>query len=1145
MYIISDSTKRTAVYNALSGTTREFQNRISFGYWNQSKTFTAEHVITSLKTCTVTQNFCNSQQLTIGGFPASEVTCEFNAFENGTAITNYAYKNKLMFVECGVVTNPDRDPSVPAVVEYIPVGYFIIAESESDNEYQTVTVKGYDISADWTDTFGSASATTLWSVVNTFCTGKYIDFVCSTAVENKLKARTLTSTPASSEVTTLNGSTEKEAIAYIAGLIGCNARINSQNQLYFGFFEDSGINIPPEMQWQSGLKKTQDSAFIIKSITSNGNEQGDTEPYTKGTGAGITFYNPIIKHADVDAIYNAVLDDSYQPCVIDWRGNPCVEAGDAVTATYKGTDYTVYIASQVLDLIGGFSSQIQCPVGEKEMYFDSDVDAKIARVITGYQAAIAEATAAINGANGGEVRIEDTNGDTLPDTIRICETAGGTGKTIVLNYEGIGYSTDGGRTYRSAITGAGITANAITTGELNTNLITFSGSGLQISNVNNLSNKLLYIDNNGVYIGNLTAEQIRVGYYDDVNYADNRAWASTYGESYVGVISADQGWYGINVTAPAQGTSANSDVNWSGRRTSASGEYFRLRKGETVRISARLYAKSATGSTDGQVSLGLYYYNNADVLCAEISASNSSAPEEKYVDYTATDDHAFFLKTGFKHTAQGAFIDNMKCRRKVDGKLVVDGTISANALDFTPVTSANFNTYASGIYIDGNHISNIANNSDYAGLAETVATKATVAQAQTAGANAASAEIASFTALHNLTYIDSTGIYTGTLTAAQINVGIRGGNYANSSWSQSDGWIGLFPLNQTTWYGTDVTPIGLGISSTNLGTEWAVRKAPSVSPSNYEAFYVTAGTHLTLSARLCTKTHSDAQVEVAICKWTENGEVRCDYIAATNATTPIRKKTEWICDEDHLYYLRVRFYHAGQGSFVDNLECYINVSGEMVVNGAIRSVNGKTYFDLDNNELVTNSVDGAYKTLIRDGVIEQYNLHGSRIGKLSSLHQSGTTNYGYFITYDADNAIGLMLGSTSANNGEKEIVRIADGKATCFTTNFSGFVVSRDMTLGNVPTTYETRLGVGKASNTASASLELSNGGSDVTARLDVAPIRSSDIIASMRTQYGSGTSLNNSKWLGLGSNYLYYDNEIIATRTWVQQYVSQQLANL
>ena len=124
-----------------------------------------KHVITNLKSCTVTQNFCNSQQLTIGGFPASEVTCEFNAFENGSAITSYAYKNKLMFVEAGVVTNPDRSPSTAANIVYIPIGYFKISECESENDYQTVLVKGYDISADWTDTFGSASATTLAAVI--------------------------------------------------------------------------------------------------------------------------------------------------------------------------------------------------------------------------------------------------------------------------------------------------------------------------------------------------------------------------------------------------------------------------------------------------------------------------------------------------------------------------------------------------------------------------------------------------------------------------------------------------------------------------------------------------------------------------------------------------------------------------------------------------------------------------------------------------------------------------------------------------------------------------------------------------------------------------------------------------------------------
>ena len=112
------------------------------------------------------------------------------------------------------------------------------------------------------------------------------------------------------------------------------------------------------------------------------------------------------------------------------------------------------------------SSEIVCygAAEEKISFQTSPTSKKLQQVYTKLQNAIAAATELLNGANGGVFEITDSNGDGVNDGWIIHSPDGR--KFIKANLNGIGITTDGGATYKEAMTVDGINASAITVGSL-------------------------------------------------------------------------------------------------------------------------------------------------------------------------------------------------------------------------------------------------------------------------------------------------------------------------------------------------------------------------------------------------------------------------------------------------------------------------------------------------------------------------------------------------------------------------------------------------------------------------------------------------------------------------------------------------------
>lgn len=492
MYNISNTATKSAVEAALAAQTRVFKHRISFGSLSAAGVFTAQKTIDEgIISLHISQQMNgNGSGLVMGCCCAACADAEFYNPDK-----TFVYEGKTLFVECGIQL---EDGSF----YYIPLGYYKTEKPESDDDYYTVKIKCYDavnaMTGKWQSSLSFPSATAydiLFEAASKYGVGIVIS---SSIMRTKLRNRYVTA----EEAAILEQYTDREVIGILAGLVGCNARINTVGKLAIGWYSGS-VSIPAELQWQNGFKKTQEAAFTISSVTSG----SDDNVFTAGTGSGISFVNPIITEDEITAIYGEISGYEFQPCECEWRGNPCVEVGDmAVVTDRKGKTYSVYIAAQELDLTGGLSSTVSCPAGDAEVSFDT-VDERTRSALnkqrTTLQEAIIAASNAINGALGGYLKIGDSDGDGNPDYMLITENANGeavsgsaTNGYIMFNKAGIGLSVDGGKTYRTAITFNGINADCINTGKLSADLIDTSRLVVSKGNVTGLESDLTTINNN-------------------------------------------------------------------------------------------------------------------------------------------------------------------------------------------------------------------------------------------------------------------------------------------------------------------------------------------------------------------------------------------------------------------------------------------------------------------------------------------------------------------------------------------------------------------------------------------------------------------------------------------------------------------------
>ena len=646
MYNISNTATKSAVEAALAAQTRVFKHRISFGSLSAAGVFTAQKTIDEgIISLHISQQMNgNGSGLVMGCCCAA---CADAEFYNPDKI--FVYEGKTLFVECGIQL---EDGSF----YYIPLGYYKTEKPESDDDYYTVKIKCYDavnaMTGKWQSALSFPSATAydmLFEAASKYGVGIVIS---SSIMRTKLRNRYVTA----EEATILEQYTDREVIGILAGLVGCNARINTVGKLAIGWYSGS-VSIPAELQWQNGFKKTQEAAFTISSVTSG----SDDNVFTAGTGSGISFVNPIITEDEITAIYGEISDYEFQPCECEWRGNPCVEVGDmAVVTDRKGKTYSVYIAAQELDLTGGLSSTVSCPAGDAEVSFDT-VDERTRSALnkqrTTLQEAIIAASNAINGALGGYLKIGDSDGDGNPDYMLITENANGeavsgsaTNGYIMFNKAGIGLSVDGGKTYRTAITFNGINADCINTGKLSADLIDTSRLVVSKGNVTGLESDLTSINNN-VATANTNASEAKEtadsvsGTISDWIYTDHGVTYIDGGKIYTGSIAANS----IDVSKLKAGTGElvnlfyNADFSKSTTSVWGWQGYNTLLTREGSYVSAK-YLKIGANLIDNDTS----EFISTNKWSVQNATFTKPFPSVDYIQFTPTSSSSSYIFTPVK-----------------------------------------------------------------------------------------------------------------------------------------------------------------------------------------------------------------------------------------------------------------------------------------------------------------------------------------------------------------------------------------------------------------------------------------------------------------------------------------------------------------
>lgn len=536
MYKIINATKRAAVRTAYAKRTRHIINRITFGHYVTTlgiRSFVSDKVVVTdgLLSLSVTQVLNGDEDATVGSVGSSSYSATFN-----NPSPTYNYRDKIAFIESGVLL-------ADGTYYYTPCGYFATEKPETDDDGKTLTVTGYDeidkMGGKWTPSISVTDTTTLKDVVENIASmhGLSVTYV-DTAAQTALKNHVIGVATAAE----LTEQSERDVLGYCVGCAGMSARVNTVGKLYISWFFSPGstynYTVTADVQWENGFKKSAESAVKIEAVTAG----EDEDVYTKGTGVPLSFVNPLVTHAEIDAIYARYNGRTWYPSTCTWRGDPCVEVGDIITVKDKNNkSYTVYVAQQELDLSGGLQSTITSPnLDTTEMSFDSvsaSVKLELSKVKNSMEAAIKAATDAINGANGGYYRILDLDKDGNPDGWECFATDGLQG--VKCTYGGIGCTTDGGKTYTNAMTGAGINATAITTGIITggTNGFSFNleTGHIEASDIN-ITGGDINLDGGSLSIESDAFKTDLSGGYLQMYYATNMATGTNY--NYLTVTDA-------------------------------------------------------------------------------------------------------------------------------------------------------------------------------------------------------------------------------------------------------------------------------------------------------------------------------------------------------------------------------------------------------------------------------------------------------------------------------------------------------------------------------------------------------------------------------------------------------------------------------
>lgn len=507
--------------------------------------------------------------------------------------------------------------------DYVPMGTFYGSTVQDGEQYITVTA--YDALARTNENYTPhvTAPTTVGAVVADICSQYNIS----------------TSITSSTTISELYEGTAFDTLGYLAGLTGCNAVMGRDNKLVFRTYGASGTsaikNKTPSLTVTRKFEKeggvSLEGTFYINSVTSGTSDN----VMVSGTGKGITFEDPYITQTQVNTVGTMFKQLEYYTGKITWFGDPCVEIGDILYVKDKNNTSRKFLVSEQEILLAGSCSMqtTSCGVADAEINFstDSPTDKKLKQVKSSIQKMKEDFTNKLNTATGGIFIVEDRNGDGLNDGFYIADSTDPSNqhKFIRANYQGIGFSKDGGITYDTAISSDGIIADAIYTGLLTDGQT--DGAG-HLLNYWNFDEKEVSFNVNKLSIRGTDAATVT-----DVNgakqYTDQVVNALTIGATNLWIQTAlnfsnytrgsttTAGWYyptsSLKSYIQTETVDNTQSLVFAGNNQYAASQYFKVEANTTYTISCEAYIETARSGAK------LYWYSTANPM-GELSTSKNT-----------------------------------------------------------------------------------------------------------------------------------------------------------------------------------------------------------------------------------------------------------------------------------------------------------------------------------------------------------------------------------------------------------------------------------------------------------------------------------------------------------------------------------------
>lgn len=277
----------------------------------------------------------------------------------------------------------------------------------------------------------------------------------------------------------LGNYSSREVLGYMAGVLGCNAVTDRKGNVTLKAFENSNFKIPLEQQFMNGVSKVAATPLSIDYITTGASseENNNSNIVIVGEGAfGFNFENPFLSPLSslnyqlaVQNIYDKYKGMTLISCTVSYRGNPAVDCGDIVQIENPDGSYSnVFVLNQMLSVTGGFTENIDSAIktDTSKDFISVPPSKRLDLKLDDFANAYAEIIKNLTGAEGGYVKLV-TDKDDKVRAIAITQSDievkwDETNKKVVTadnsyvamwvwSYGGLGYTSNGGKSYNVAI----------------------------------------------------------------------------------------------------------------------------------------------------------------------------------------------------------------------------------------------------------------------------------------------------------------------------------------------------------------------------------------------------------------------------------------------------------------------------------------------------------------------------------------------------------------------------------------------------------------------------------------------------------------------------------------------------------------------